>query len=190
VREAKAGRWAPLLTALFLSAADAQVDKRIASCAECHGKDGTSVKGGVPSIAGQPKVFLENYLVLTREGLRGSEEMRTLLRGVRDPEIVALANHYSRLPARAPAGARDPKLYRRGREVAASNHCGSCHQRDFHGQQQMPRLAGQREDFLLEAMLAYRNNRRPGGDTIMAASLYGIPEADLKALAHYLSRLR
>ena len=54
----------------------------------------------------------------------------------------------------------------------------------------MPRLAGQREEFLLEAMLAYRENRRPGGDTIMAASLHGIAEADLKALAHYLSRLK
>lgn len=54
----------------------------------------------------------------------------------------------------------------------------------------MPRLAGQREEFLAEAMLAYRHNRRPGGDTIMAATLYGIPEADFKALAHYFSRLK
>jgi cytochrome c553 len=54
----------------------------------------------------------------------------------------------------------------------------------------MPRLAGQREDFLAEAMFAYQQNRRAGGDTIMAASLYGIPAADIKALAHYLARLR
>ena len=54
----------------------------------------------------------------------------------------------------------------------------------------MPRLAGQREDFLAEAMLAYRHNRRPGGDTMMSGALYGIPEADFKALAHYFSRLK
>ena len=53
----------------------------------------------------------------------------------------------------------------------------------------MPRLAGQREEFLAEAMLQFRQNRRPGGDTLMAAALYGIPEADFKALAHYFASL-
>ena len=52
----------------------------------------------------------------------------------------------------------------------------------------MPRLAGQREEFLAEVMLQYRQNRRPGGDTLMAAALYGITEADIKALAHFLAK--
>jgi cytochrome c553 len=37
-------------------------------------------------------------------------------------------------------------------------------------------------------MRAYRDGKRTGGDTIMAAALYGVSDADLKALAHYLSR--
>jgi cytochrome c553 len=186
-----AGRWAAGLTAfLLIGSADVLAEKRAEPCAKCHGKDGISVKEGVPSLAGQPKVFLENYLVLTREGLRGSDEMRTLLRGMRDPDIVALANHYSRLAPRSLPGLLDKALYERGRRIAVTHHCGTCHVKDFSGQQQMPRLAGQREDFLAEAMLAYRQNRRPGGDTVMAASLHGIPESDLKALAHYLSRLK
>jgi cytochrome c553 len=184
------GRWAGLLAALVLSAALAQDDRRLGVCAECHGPDGNSRTAGVPSIAGQPKVFLENYLVLTREGLRGSEAMQKLLHGVPDREIVALAAHFSKLPARPEDGATDEARFERGRQIASSNHCGNCHGPDFHGQEQMPRLAGQREDFLNEAMLAYRQNRRSGGDTIMAASLYGIPEADLQAIAYYLARLR
>jgi cytochrome c553 len=185
------GRWAGLLTAIFVSAAFAQDAERLAVCAECHGANGNSRKAGVPSIAGQPKVFLENYLVLTREGLRGSEAMQKLLHGVPDREIVVLAAHFSSLPMVPEDGdAADAALSERGRDVAAANHCANCHRPDFHGQEQMPRLAGQREDFLIEAMLAYRQNRRPGGDTIMAASLYGIPETDLRALAHYLARLR
>ena len=184
------GRWAGLLTALFLSAALAQDADRLGACAGCHGPDGNSRTPAVPSIAGQPKVFLENYLVLTREGLRGSETMQKLLNGVPDREIVALAAHFSKLPMKPEDGATDRARFERGRRVAAKNHCGNCHRPDFRGQEQMPRLAGQREDFLIEAMLAYRQNRRPGGDTLMAAALYGIAEADLKALAHYLSRLR
>ena len=185
------GRWAGLLTALFLSVAAAQpLEERVKVCAGCHGPDGNSTMAGVPSLAGQPKLFMENYLVLTREGLRGNEVMQTLLKGLPDRELVAFAAHYAKLPVKPGQVALDKALWERGRQAAAKNRCGNCHRPDYRGQEQMPRLAGQREDFLNEAMLAYRHNRRAGGDTLMAAALYGIPEADLKAMAHYLARLR
>lgn len=187
------GRWA-LLVALFISAAHAQVEDRLAaqlrSCAGCHGADGNSAVAGTPSIAAQPKIFLENYLVMTREGIRGSQVMQALLKGVPDKEIAALSFHFSKLKAKMPEAKADPALFNRGKQLAAKNRCGSCHLPEFRGREQMPRLAGQREEFLAEAMLAYRQNRRPGGDTIMAASLYGIADADFKALAHYFSRLK
>ena len=186
MRLLRQGRWA-LLAALFISVAHAQ---DAAKCAACHGPDGNSTIAGTPSIAGQPKIFLENYLVMTREGIRGTPVMQALLKGLPDRELVALAVHFSKLKARAPADPVDRNLFERGRKIAAGNRCASCHEKNYHGREQMPRLAGQREEFLAEVMLQYRQNKRPGGDTIMAASLYGIPEADFKALAHYFSRLK
>lgn len=186
----KAGRWAAGLTALFIAAAHAQVDEKIKTCGACHGADGVSQTAGVPSLAGQPKTFLENYLVLTREGIAGTEVMRGLLKGVPDKDIVALAKHYSGLQPKGFSGPVDKKLLEKGKRIAARNRCGSCHLPNFHGRDQMPRLAGQREEYLAAAMLAYKQNKRPGGDTIMAASLYGVPESELSALAHYLSRLK
>ncbi len=183
------GRWA-LLAALFVSGVHAQVEERAKPCAACHGADGNSAVPGTPSIAGQPKVFLENYLVMTREGIRGSDVMQALLKGVPDREIVALAVHFSKMKSKTPAEQIDRKLFAQGKAVAAKNRCASCHEANFHGREQMPRLAGQREEFLAEVMLQYRQNRRPGGDTLMAAALYGIPEADFKALAHYFARLK
>jgi cytochrome c553 len=189
VRLLAGGRWA-LLAALFISAAHAQVEEKVKTCAGCHGADGNSSVAGTPSIAAQPQIFLENYLVMTREGIRGAEVMQGLLKGAPDKEIVALALHFSRLPAKIPQGKTDPTLFKRGKQLAANNRCGSCHLSHFRGREQMPRLAGQREEFLAEAMLAYRQNRRPGGDTLMSAALYGIAEADFKALAHFFSRLK
>lgn len=179
-----------MLTALFLGAAGAQTEDRVKVCGSCHGADGVSQTAGVPSLAGQPKTFLENYLVLTREGIAGTEVMRGLLKGVPDKDISALAKHFSGLPSKGFSGPVDKGLFNKGKQIAAKNRCGSCHLPDFRGRDQMPRLAGQREEYLAEQMLAYRQNRRAGGDTIMAAQLYGIPESDLKALAHYLSRLK
>jgi cytochrome c553 len=190
VRCTQIGRWA-LLTALSFWALPALAQQpQTQACAGCHGADGNSTMAGVPSIAAQPKVFLENYLVLTREGLRGSDVMQKLLHGMRDAEIVALASHYARLPAKAQAGAPDKARFERGRSVAAKIRCASCHEADYRGREQMPRLAAQREDFLLARMRDYRANRVRGGDTIMAASLYGIPDEDFTALAHYFARLR
>jgi len=175
--------------ALFVSTAFAQVSPdRIAACGGCHGPDGNSPVPGVPSLAGQPRVFLENYLVMTREGIRGSEVMQALLKGISDPEITAIARHYNGLRKRPVAGDTDAAMLARGRAVAEKSLCGSCHLPNYYGQEQVPRLASQREDFLYEALIAYRQNKRPGGDTIMAASIYGIPESDLKAMAHYFAR--
>ncbi|MGQ0510153.1 MAG: c-type cytochrome [Betaproteobacteria bacterium] len=182
------GRWA-LLAALFISNALAQVPDKVKACAACHGADGNSAIAGTPSIAGQPRIFLENYLVMTREGVRGSAVMQALLKGVSDREIIALSRHYSELKARATAEPVNRILFERGRGIAARNRCSSCHLPNYVGREQMPRLAGQREEFLAEVMLQYRQNRRPGGDTMMSAALYGIPEAEFQALAHYFSRL-
>jgi cytochrome c553 len=182
------GRWA-ILTALFVSAAGAQ--ERLALCAACHGADGNSDTAAIPSIAGQPKLFLETQLVLFREELRRSPPMQPAVSGLTDQEITRLAEHYAALPARVVTSQpADQAQVDRGTALARKLHCGSCHLPDFRGQKQIPRLAGQREDYLNESMRAYRDNRRTGGDTIMAATLYGVSDADISALAHYLARLR
>jgi cytochrome c553 len=169
----------------------AAAQDRVALCAACHGADGNSTIPGAPSLAGQPKLFLETQLVLFREEVRVSPQMQPAVKGLRDPEIRRLAEHYAALPARSMTSTpADAAQVKRAVALARKLHCGSCHLPDFRGREQIPRLAGQREDYLLAAMLSYRDAPRSGGDTIMAAALYGLSDADLGALAHFLSRLR
>ena len=147
-------------------------------------------KHSFKALAGQPELFMENQLVLIREGVREvAPAMAAALNGIKDADIRALARHFAALKPPPPAGKPDAATARRAREVSRKAHCGSCHLPDFSGRDQIPRLAGQREEYLLEAMRAYRDNRRSGGDTIMAASLYGIADADLQVLARFLARL-
>ncbi|HSA91348.1 MAG TPA: c-type cytochrome [Burkholderiales bacterium] len=181
------GRWALALTAFFSSIVLSQ--DRLQLCAACHGEGGNSTNPQVPSIAGQPKLFLENQLILFREEIRKSEQMLPVVKGLKDPEIIKLAEHFSRLPAKGmESGPPDKRLLQRGSQRAQELRCGICHLSDFSGQNQIPRLAGQREAYLEAEMRAYRDGKRTGGDTIMAATLYGVSDADIKALAHYLSR--
>ena len=54
----------------------------------------------------------------------------------------------------------------------------------------MPRLAGQREDFLIKALRDYRSNARRGrGQAVMVEIVATLSENDIKILAEYLSRL-
>ncbi|HEV2429879.1 MAG TPA: c-type cytochrome [Burkholderiales bacterium] len=180
------GRWA-LLTVLFSFACFSQ--DRIQSCADCHGEDGNSTDPQIPSIAGQPKLFLENQLILYREEVRKSSEMLPVVKGLKDSEIIKLAEHFSKLPAKGmESGTPETRLLQRGSQRAKELRCGICHLADFRGQNQIPRLAGQREVYLAAEMRAYRDSKRTGGDTIMAAALYGVGDSDIKALAHFLSR--
>lgn len=194
VLNARAGRRAIGLAALLLSwSAPAQnplPPERIRVCGACHGEDGNSLMAGIPSIAGQPKNFLETQLVLIREGVRPSPQMQPAVAGLSDREISSIAEFFSARPARAEPRGADPALLGRGRAVARRMGCGGCHLPDFRGREQIPRLAGQREDYLVEAMAAFRDNRRAGGDTIMAGALHGASDADIRALAHFLSRAR
>jgi cytochrome c553 len=178
------GRWALLLTALFSLPCFSQ---RIPACEACHGPGGNSTTTLIPSIAGQPRLFTENQLVLFREGIRKSPVMTPLMAGISDKDIQQLADHFSKQAVKiVSSGPADPSLMRKGGELAKKLRCGVCHLSDFSGQKQMPRLAGQREDYLESEMRAYRANQRP--DTTMNAALYGVKDDEIRALAHFLSR--
>ncbi len=104
----------------------------------------------MPSIAAQPKLFIETQLILFCEGVRRSESMQPAVQGLKDAEIVQLAAHFANLPAMATqSGTADAALVKQGMEKAQTLRCGSCHMPDYRGQAQIPRLAGQREETLL-----------------------------------------
>lgn len=159
----------------------------LTACAACHGADGNAPVAAFPSLAGQPAVFIENQLVLIREGLRDVPAMKQVMAGMGDPEIVALARHYAAQKVRQPALAFQADKQRQGAQLADRLLCGSCHLPSFAGQNQVPRLAAQNEAFLLLSMKEFRDRPGPGRDTIMAATLRGLSDAELDQLAHYLA---
>lgn len=174
-----------------LTPLQAQQPQQLALCAACHGPQGNSQIPQFPSLAGQPRVFLENQMVLIREGLRDIPQMKGLLDGVKDADLVVLASYFSaQTPIRAAAGPVNTETYLRGKEIASKMLCGTCHLPDYAGRQQIPRLAGQQEEFLLFSMKQFRDHAGPGRDTIMSASLYGLKDVDLADLAHFLSNFK
>jgi len=154
-------------------------------CSTCHGEDGNSRMEKTPSLAGQPAFFVLNQLFLMREGVRRIEAMEPFVKELKDEDLQALSEHFAKLPAKPSGETVDPARVRRGEAVAAARRCGSCHLPSLAGQEQMPRLARQRIDYLVPTLKSYRDSPRPGADTAMSAAIAGASDDDIAALAHY-----
>jgi cytochrome c553 len=177
-----------LAAAFFTVPARAQsvpLAERTQQCAGCHGEEGNSRLENIPSLAGQPEFFLMNQLVLMREGVRRIDAMMPFVKDLTDADIDGLAKHFARLAPKPSDERIDPTLAKRGAELAPSLRCTSCHLPTLAGQEQMPRLAKQRVDYMTYALKQFRDNQRTGAETQMTAVVYGLSDRDLAALAHW-----
>ena len=152
--ESMGGRWSsdwrpPPFAPVAALAQDVPLAERIQTCAACHGEDGNSRMENIPSIAGQPAFFIVNQLILMRERVRPVEAMEPFVKDLKDDEATALASHFAKLPAKPSDEKIDPALVKRGEEIADARRCGSCHLPTLAGQEQIPRIAKQRVDYLV-----------------------------------------
>jgi len=163
--------------------------EKLQLCGACHGEDGNSKLEKIPSLAGQPAFFTLNQLFLMREGVRKVEAMAAIVKDLKDSDLTALSEYYAKLPSKRSDEPIDPELVKRGQYLATQQRCTSCHLPTLAGQEQMPRVAKQRIDYLVEVLKSYRDNPRPGADTAMSVPVGGLKDDDLKALAHYAASL-
>jgi cytochrome c553 len=164
---------------------------KIARCAACHGEDGRSKDPRIPHIGGQPKLAVMYQLFFYREGRRKSPEMNEIAKGLTDAELTAIAEHVAKLPPPPPAdGAVDEARFERGAGLAGKRLCAVCHNPDYSGREQMPRLAGQHEAYTVKALEEYRAGARIGTQAAMAEAVRGLTDADFADLAYFLARVR
>lgn len=167
----------------------AAIKDKLEVCATCHGKEGISELPNTPSLAGQPDQFLQWQLVFFRAGARKNELMAPITTDLSNEDIRNLAGYFAALPPPPAATSDDnPALSEAGAKIAAGTRCASCHTDNFAGTKAVARLAHQREDYLLKALMDYKTSvRSGGGGAAMADVAYPLTEDQIKALAHYLA---
>ena len=176
-----------LLTALPVAAAG--LEDRLAPCLACHGEHGQSVTPEVPSLGAQPAFYVMVQLYMFRGKLRVVEPMNAITQGLSDDELRGMAEAIAKLPAPRPVEDHaDPARLERARALIQQHRCNFCHTSNFAGAENVPRLAGQREDYLLKALREYKNNTRRGYDPAMAEVLYAITDEQIGDLAYLLAR--
>jgi cytochrome c553 len=164
----------------------------LAACFACHGAGGVSQTPLTPSIAAQPAFYVMAQLFLFRDGRRDSKEMTEAAAKLTDDDLRALGDALAALPPPpSPTEKPDPGKVLRGRVLAQKERCGTCHEPDFAGRENMPRLANQREDYLLKALRDYKKGTRVGyGNAAMPELVSQLSDAELQDVAHFLHHFR
>ena len=167
------------------------LEGHISTCFACHGEKGQSQLPEVPSLGAQPALYTLVELVMFRDKLRLTEPMNQETVGLSDGDLRALSDMIAKLPAPEPiSDTPDPARTDRGRALAERNRCNFCHQSNFQGVENVPRLAGQREDYLLKSLRGYKDDTRRGYDAQMSEVVYAMKDDDLVDLAYFLARLK
>lgn len=175
-----------------LYAADLVAGKEKAElCSGCHGDNGISQTENIPSLAGQPDLFVQWQLIFFRSGTRKNEQMQPIVEQLSNEDVRNLGAYFASL--KPPEGKKpddNPDLSAKGAQAAAGRRCASCHTDSYAGTKATARIAGQREEYLVKALHDYKSGVRAGGGmAAMADVAYPLSEEEITALAHYLAHL-
>lgn len=171
-------------------------------CKTCHGLDGQGFRGSapMPRLAGQQPEYLASQLQAFIDRRRTNPVMNNVAH-VLDPEMVkALAAYFKDLnPKPLGGGAKSlssdgQKIYEEGVPSANIPPCASCHGTDGKGADAFPRLAGQLPDYVQRKLTNWDKERgqkkdQPDNSSIMQPIAHDLTEAQVKAVAAYVSQL-
>lgn len=177
------------------STASASVDTGYAQrfsnvCAGCHGANGRSEMAGTPVLAGQHSLYAITQLFLLREGRRNNAAMVAIAKPMTDADLRGFSDFIGTLPpvpAPAPVTAPEEARMRAGQALAQQHKCVFCHGAALDGGQGVPRIGGQKEDYVRAALHGYKTGDRPGYTRAMSEALSQVPVEDLDVLAYYVA---
>jgi len=168
----------------------ADVKEKVEVCKGCHGDEAISQMENTPSLAGQLDQYTQWQLVYFRAGSRKNEQMQPIVDELTNEDIRNLGAYFAALPPFKGTPDDNPDLSAKGKQAAIGRRCASCHGDDFAGTKAVARIAGQREDYLVKALMDYKTGKRVGGgQAAMADVAYPLSEEEITALAHYLAHL-
>lgn len=171
-------------------------------CKTCHGLSGQGFRGSVPMprLAGQQPDYVKNQLQAFIEHRRTNPVMFNVSHVLSPAMLTALSTYFRDLTPKPLGGApRDAlaagkQIYEEGVPAAEVPPCASCHGADAKGADAFPRLAGQLHDYMIRKLTNWDKERgqdkaNPDNSAIMQPIAHNLTEAQIKAVAAYLSYL-
>jgi cytochrome c553 len=166
-------------------------------CGYCHEYDGNSKMPMYPRLAGQTPAYIVKQLQDFRAGRRQGQ-MQATAELLSDADIQVVAEYFSQQPIRVGQTAslsdtqahQAEQLFLKGDSERGLVACASCHGASGQGSENIPRLAGQHADYLLDQLQSFHSGtRRNDEQGQMRAISRRLSAAEKQILAEFLSRL-
>src|SRR5215468_11619567 len=163
--------------------AEAILGAKLLVCNTCHGDNGVPRNTATPIIWGLQENYLIKQLHDFTSGDRDNEVMTWMATALTPAELGSAAAYFAKKnwPART-AGATSTS------PPAIVAVCQACHQQNLAGGLPAPRLAGQRYEYLVEAMRRYAEGERTNNAEMMNI-MKALSPAERDAMARYISSL-
>ena len=184
-----------LPTLRLLKSADPSRGEALAEkkkCAKCHGDYGVSDDEDDINIAGMSASYLFKQLKDYKDKNRDDRDMYKKVKKLEEDQLADLAVWFASLEPAKPAADRTMtpevrKLILRGDPERLLKACSSCHGRQGRGGQfDHPALAGQNKTYLVDSMIAFKEEDRTNDIySRMRHVSAALTEAEIEALADY-----
>ena len=154
------------------------------TCLGCHGVvsyNNIYPTYKVPKLGNQHKDYIVSALKAYRSGERLHPTMRAHAVNLSDVEISKIADYFSSLKlSEQKIQSSDIKM------IDEANSCVGCHGADGNSMiPSFPKIAGQYEDYLYQALKSYQNGQRT--NAIMSGIASTLNEKQMKKLSKYFS---
>lgn len=166
----------------------APVQAVLQTCFACHGDKGAAPLEKNPVLAGQEFYYLYVQLKDFKSGLRKSDIMGPVVQGLEQEQLKLVAQFFSKQSWPATTHTQDASMKPAVKPALDAGACISCHLGDFRGNSRVPRLAGQKVDYLTQTLLDFKSKARNNAPA-MASLMATFSESDITSLADYLGSL-
>ena len=192
-------RLRPFLLSLTLIAAnavaqsgpppDAAIKDKVALCTACHGEAGNSTNPAYPYLAQQNSRYIYLQLRDFKENRRQGHEVAPDAATLSREDMLALADYFSK-QKQAPNGFKaDGAKVEVGRKKTDEVLCPMCHQGEFIGQNEIPRVAGQHYAYVKKQLEDFKAKRRTNDAGNMTSVAHTLSDEDIENLSQYIANL-
>ena len=161
--------------------------KKAEACVACHGPNGNSQAGMFPVLAGQNERYIYLQLRDYKEGRRNNAMMSAVAAGLEKQDMKDLATYFSQQKQARTGFKVDPARVQAGAKKAEESLCAMCHLGGMKGQNEVPRVAGQQPEYVINQFKAFKARERTNDAGNMTSLAQTLSEEDMINLAHWIS---
>ena len=174
----------PILAAVCMLLPTTGWSVDLTACVACHNDKMVAN----PILDGQHAKYIEKQLHDLKKDLRVHAQMQGIAKTLDDKQIVDISKAFANNKWANPTPKSNPAIQEEGKNLVRKGNCTRCHGSELEGTYNIPRLAGQRSEYLKTTLLQYKNKKRNNFPP-MSSMLNRYSEEEIGVMAEYIAGL-